>query len=801
MPGLPERGRRERAIRLASLLILALALAFFGLSCGEPEPAQAPLGPISQAATPGSTEGVLSPGRSESREVETRLVVSVLDPQMDSLLRAGERWRSARGPDRAVIDQVYLVPDLSGFLEAVAAWDERSFFPILIDDPAWTLPFVRAFRPARVVRIAPKEPRKGTPDPAGPAPPNPSELERAGALWLAAERAVARAWTRDDSAETDLPYAGAVPDRLGPTPSGLVFSNSTSPMLAGAVALAAGRFQPLVRLDPVPSGTVPDAGSPRVPVNKGFRDVLLLSQARGLARLIEKRAAAIVGTHDALGDRCDFLTLAVDWPYRYRNDAEEGVIRGDQALDDLIGRVLETDEGGLASSRNRWAFTGRLLGDPAASVFRAMCALFLTSGDSLLWNTYSGEGVWSAYRMDEAAAVLGQLQPSMAPPPHRAGTVANLDAWHQTTAPVNRFGWIMLNSSGGPRRFSITGGGGVPADLPRGRPTVVSMIHSFSAADPLDRSTIAGRWLENGAYIYFGAMNEPFLHAFRTPRLVAELASAEIPLAAALRQGADEPFGRPWRLVYLGDPLFHFRAVAGPLDTRRVPPDLWYAGTSKQPAAAEVLTSGSRFERGGDDPTRLQECLTAALAAACHPETNGLENARDDAARSESAPWVEVLAGIDRRTLAPARRSVLDELMIDALLERGETRRLLDWLRKLPPDECDPRVRDAVETAAMSHLAALARAGDVASVLDLWEELIRRPWPAGSLFPKQLTDRLGAVMAADPWRYQEPYRKKLVALAAARASLPSQSESPGEAVITGELKRLKIEVEPPARSP
>ena len=46
-----------------------------------------------------------------------------------------------------VVDQVYLVPDVPTFLEVIAAWDERRLFPILIDDPAWTLPFLRAFRP------------------------------------------------------------------------------------------------------------------------------------------------------------------------------------------------------------------------------------------------------------------------------------------------------------------------------------------------------------------------------------------------------------------------------------------------------------------------------------------------------------------------------------------------------------------------------------------------------------------------------------------------------------------------------
>ena len=132
--------------------------------------------------------------------------------------------------------------------------------------------------------------------------------------------------------------------------------------------------------------------------------------------------------------------------------------------------------------------------------------------------------------MTEAAEVLGKLSPGTARLVHRAGTEASITAWHQTLGAVNQFGWIMLNSSGGPRQFSISGGGGIPANLPRGRPAAVAIIHSFSAADPLDASTIAGRWLENGAFVYFGAMNEPYLPAFRTPRLVASLAAGEMPL-------------------------------------------------------------------------------------------------------------------------------------------------------------------------------------------------------------------------------------------------------------------------------
>ena len=132
--------------------------------------------------------------------------------------------------------------------------------------------------------------------------------------------------------------------------------------------------------------------------------------------------------------------------------------------------------------------------------------------------------------------------------------------------PSNRFGLIWLNSSGGPAHFAIGGGPGRPADVPGGCPAAVVMIHSFSAADPADPRTIAGRWLDQGAFVYFGSVHEPYLQAFRRPGLVAELAAEGVPLSAALRQGESEPFGRPWRLIYLGDPLYR---IPGPKAPRR----------------------------------------------------------------------------------------------------------------------------------------------------------------------------------------------------------------------------------------
>ena len=136
-----------------------------------------------------------------------------------------------------VVDQVCLVPDVPSFYEAIAAWDEGHFFPILIDEPAWTLPYLRAFRPSRVVRYTAAGDRRSSPA---------SRLDR----WMSAVGAVSRAWSSPARPDDQLSPGGATPRGLGATPPGLVLSAPDSPMLAGAVALAAGRFQPLIRLEP-----------------------------------------------------------------------------------------------------------------------------------------------------------------------------------------------------------------------------------------------------------------------------------------------------------------------------------------------------------------------------------------------------------------------------------------------------------------------------------------------------------------------------------------------------------------------
>ena len=171
------------------------------------------------------------------------------------------------------------MPDLPTFLEAIAAWDDRHFFPILIDDPAWTLPFLRAFRPARVVKYAGRGHGSGSSQTASRA----GGSAGSEAAWLKAVEAVSRACSSqvatDAASQSGLPGSSAAPR----TP-GLVLADPEQPTIGAAVALAAGHFQPLVRLGAyhLPPGARGAAESTR-----GFGDVLTIAEAWGFARRLE----------------------------------------------------------------------------------------------------------------------------------------------------------------------------------------------------------------------------------------------------------------------------------------------------------------------------------------------------------------------------------------------------------------------------------------------------------------------------------------------------------------------------------
>jgi len=636
---------------------------------------------------------------------------------VDEIRRASVSWERRPGPRRQVVDLVCLVPDLPTFLQAIAVWDETHAFPILIDDVELTFKFLRAFRPARIVRY----PRK-----AGPI-----AAER---LWDAARSAVGRSWVDETAGggEPPIPPGDAVPRRLGPTPPGVVLSSPTSAMLAGAVALAAGRFQPLVRWE----------------ISQHYADRITHDRARELALDLEAQVADRVADYSRLGDDCDFLTLAGDWPYRYQDKDGPG------AFDDLIARS--------ASGGWRWAFTGRLLGDTTASVYRAMCSLFLEPDSTLLLNTYTDGGQpWSDYALTHAAERLV----GFAPVTLREGNRASLTDWLGLFSPLNRFGLVVINTHGNPTEFNLPGGPGQTGDTPLSVPAAVLMIHSFSAIDPNDTQTIAGRWLANGAFVYFGGLYEPYIQSFRPPVLVAGLIREGVPLGAALRRSPPEPFGQPWRLVYLGDPLYQVQPRAG----RRPRLDQWDR-VAAWPAYAEV----QRPDQRGPDRDTLNWALKTAIY-----------QLQRSARPQQPIDLVTVLLAVHREQLDAPLRPVHDALLIDTLLQANRPDLLLEQLAQIPPAGRSPIVERTSEALQMAAVQKLVATRNFSQALAFWTKVLQTE-PSAS-FLQTFTDRVAA-LADSParrgdWRTQ---------LQAARRRLDDQSSL--RPIIGAALKRVEQQI-------
>ena len=645
---------------------------------------------------------------------------SLYDPRFDDLRRASVAWDRRPGPRRAVVDVVCLVPDLPTFLDAIATWDDRHFFPVLIDDVELSLKFLRAFRPARVVRF-----------PNGSAP-----LAR-DAAWERALGAVGLAWSPDGTPGDKVPKGDSVPASLGPLPPGLVASSPDSSSLAGAAALAAGRFQPLVRWEPA----------------KHFADALTLDEARALALDLETLVAGVAPKYDQLGDDCDFVTLAGDYPYKYIQN------NGANAFDDLVLRSPR--------SMRRWGYAGRLPGDAASSAYRAMCALFLQPKSALLYNAYGEQGKpWSEYAMGGAARQLSGVIPTTL----RDGDQGTVAGWHRGFDPENRHGLVLANTSGEPWSFNTQSGPGKTPDVPETGPVAVAMIHSFSAESPGDPDTIAGRWLANGAFAFFGSMNEPFLQAFRPPAVVASFLAENLPLVVAARRTERELYGQPWRLVYFGDPLYRVRPFAADAAPPRVAN--WEV-VSNWPAYVEFLDPGPK----ADDTARLNWALKLAIF---RTQTAAPVRQKVDPAAT--------VAGIDRDKLPGRHRAIFDDLLVDAFLQAGRRAELVERLLRVPTAGRSATVRRHLETAQAAELMKAVAANDLARASSLWADVVRVPGTRE--FAGAFTERTGR-LADSPARLNQ-WRAKL---AAAKAKGPDPSHLP---LIDAELERV-VKALAPAR--
>ncbi len=591
------------------------------------------------------------PWAARGQTVTVQPASSSHDPRLAELRRASAGWQLRGGPPRRVIDQVCLVPDVATFYEALATWDEERYFPILIDDAELTLKFLRAFRPARVVRYA----TRGRP------------IDDGGE-WARAVEAVGDSWSAEGAAPEARLRGDAPPDRLGKTPPGAVVGRPKSPALAGLAALAAGRFQPMIRLDGADDS------------KKELSEAEMAAFADGLAAALGSRMAR----YSKLGDDCDFLTLAGDYPYRYQST------KGPLAVDDRVGRDVKG---------HRWAFAGRLLGDARRSVYAAMCSLFVGPASAMLFDTYSETTEpWKVWTLRPAGVRLAPILPTSLIVGDRRAT---LKTWHEVFDPTGRYGLVFLNTHGSPKIFNIGGGPGHALDIMPTAPSAISMIHSFSAADPDDPDTIAGHWLAQGAFLFHGSMNEPFLPAFRRPVLVAELLATGVPFAAAERPLLDEPFGHPWKLVVLGDPLYTLVRVDGnrPRSHDFPAAAAWIPYAASPPPAPDSA-----------ETVRLGWAVNAALIQA----TAGADDA--------SAGILAVLRSIDRLRLPVG---------LPSGLRRHDGRHAL----RGPPARCGPGLRrrhpPARSVARLLAARGLGRRGRVRAGRHARELRPRRPAVVG----------------------------------------------------------------------
>ncbi|MCH7962188.1 MAG: hypothetical protein IIC49_07610, partial [Planctomycetes bacterium] len=414
-----------------------------------------------------------------------------------------------------VVPVVVVVRDVRSYVAAIGGWSLDGRYPVLIDNGTSRAAedigrFVRAFEPDAVVTW---------------------NADIPGESWeveSAALEAVGRAWgVKGEPSPEALRTAW---EGLGFAPPGVVIANAQDGAWTAAVALAAGRGQPIIWL-----------GGLDQHVNRSATR----SAVEALAMKIERACEQTGYAWREPGDAIDAVSLCLNFPVRYALSGKD-----EAALTDRIGRI----DGGT----QRWAWAGQIFGNESQAAYRAMCGLFLPVRTAWLFDGYKPERPWSEFDMAPAADGLraGGIETTLFDTPRQGERDWRLAASRPLGADL-----VLINSSGNRGFFDLRPGRCVPGDAPiLERPTIVHMVHSWSAVAPGRAGTVAGRWLQRGAYAYAGSVQEPYLSAFVTNDLLVRRLLAPSPMGAAIRH----PGAELWKITFLGDPLITF----GPPATR-----------------------------------------------------------------------------------------------------------------------------------------------------------------------------------------------------------------------------------------
>lgn len=419
-----------------------------------------------------------------------------------------------------ILSTVVIVPDGKSYIRAIALWDPKFRFPVLIDDGTAAsrediARFVRGYAPKKIVHWSAKD--------------------DAAIGRLAVEAALRHVWGKPLPEEPKDPNVVTNADLLarwkaiGVPRTGIVITAEDDPAWTAALALAVGRAQPLAWVPRPPPGRVDT--------------YISADELRKFEGAIEAACDATGLAWRTLDDDIDAVTLCMASPNNVQ--AEPKLVL---ATTDCVGR-LHPDPAERIGKRDRWAWTGQIFGTESRSAYAAMCSLFLTAKKAWLFDGYPPGKPWSDFDATAAAEPLKHLnlETIVDDAPNSSER-----AWRVRVSQVLDAGLICVNTKGMPNEFNLEPGRLLPADAPiLNVPAMVDFVHSWSAHAPSERWTVGGRWIERGAYAYLGSVDEPFLGAFVPTPLATVRLMAKFPFAAALRSDN----GQAWKLTIVGDPL------------------------------------------------------------------------------------------------------------------------------------------------------------------------------------------------------------------------------------------------------
>jgi hypothetical protein len=545
-----------------------------------------------------------------------------------------------------VVDRVVIVPDEATYLDELAKWSPDGRWPVIFEHDRLAPMFIRAFATSQVIRRDSVDARRVPPERARQA----------------IEAIVTRAWGGDSARE----HARDAFDRARHTPVGIVFTQADDPARCAAVALAAGRGLPIAWLED-------EFGRANALMMPADADLLLAAQFGALA--------AVGLPYDRLGDAIESIAVCMDVSGRIDPSGGAAVEPRDRdyrAVTDLLGRGA----GGA-----RFAFAGWIFGDAAYSTYQAMCSLFLDA--SAMWgmNTYGQSGATGLHTYDilDAASIL--LDAGWTTDVRQGAQVKEHD-WLRALPGGVSADLLFVNTRGNTNFFDMSEGQCYPGDVPvLNRPAMVHFIHSFSAALPASENTLAGQWLEHGAYCYVGSVHEPGLAGFLPPADVTRRLMSGVPFLIAARHWD----GSLWKINTFGDPLATCRQ---PGRDRIAPGD--HGGEDVRARLARALEAWAdrRDPDAAAEAIRLQVLLgDDEAAAAVWGESNAVEP-------TQTASRAALPALFRLRRVSEFRAAWIEAAVRDAFIDDMLWHLMLPWMMQRPDDDVLMELRSAIRATS-----------------------------------------------------------------------------------------------------